>query len=107
MPVQPSNFTNASLKSSLGSYYLHGNKPRAAGAAGEKIKLSSLSSKDFLIESVRRDDNLSKEEDCGGGTGWRDILRVEGTFTAFPNEGTGVRTWRRGRKREPKSALRS
>lgn len=43
-----------------------------------------LSSKDFLIESVRHDDNLSTEDGCGGGSGWRDFLRVEGTFSVFP-----------------------
>lgn len=46
--------------------------------------MQSLSSKDFLIEPVRRDDNLSTEDGCGRGTGWRDVLRVEGTFAVFP-----------------------
>lgn len=33
---------------------------------------------------MRHDDNLGKEDDCGGGSGWRDVLRVEGTFSVFP-----------------------
>lgn len=68
--------------------------------------MSSLSSKDILIKSVRHNDNLSEEENCGGRTGWRDVLRVEGTFIVFPRRAL-VLGHGGERKREQKSALRS